>query len=96
MIFDILAYTDRGRRDVWPPGAQTAHDRGRWAAGALDRDLNRQREDQKTGMLVELPLLPQLEATLDAGPAGDLAFMSPGAARRGPESKSAQSLPVRR
>jgi hypothetical protein len=32
-------------------------------------------DSEKTGMRVELPLLPQLEATLEAGPTGDLAFI---------------------
>jgi len=41
-------------------------------------------DSEKTGMRVDLPLLPQLEATLEAGPTGDLA--SPGAARRGPRA----------
>src|SRR3981189_2191563 len=32
-------------------------------------------DSEKTGMRVELPLLPQLRETLDAGPTGDLAFI---------------------
>ena len=32
-------------------------------------------DSEKTGMRVKLPLLPQLQATLDAGPTGDLAFI---------------------
>jgi hypothetical protein len=32
-------------------------------------------DSEKTGMRVELPLLPQLKETLDAGPTGDLAFI---------------------
>jgi integrase len=44
-------------------------------------------DSEKTGMRVELPLLPQLKETLDAGPTGDLAFI---VTRRGtPWSKSA-------
>ena len=32
-------------------------------------------DSEKTGIRVELPLLPQLKQTLDAGPTGDLAFL---------------------
>jgi hypothetical protein len=40
-------------------------------------------DSEKTGMRIELPLLPQLKETPDAGPTGDLAFIVTGAAGPG-------------
>lgn len=37
---------------------------------------------EKTGMRVELPRLPHLKETLDAGPTGDLAFIVTGRGTR--------------
>jgi integrase len=61
VIFDILAYTGLRIGDVAMLGRQHLKQR------SID--------SEKTGMRVELPLLPQLAETLDAGPTGDLAFI---------------------
>ena len=44
----------------------------RQAACAQWRDLDPDREDRHAG---DIPILPELQATLDAGPTGDLAFI---------------------
>lgn len=47
---------------------------GRWLAACSERDhLN---PNRKTGIWVHIPILPELKATLEAGPTGDLAFIA--------------------
>jgi integrase len=80
VIFDILAYTGLRIGDVAILGRQHLKQRTTVIEGQPVRRTVISIDNEKTGMRVELPLLPQLKETLDAGPTGDLAFI---ATRRG-------------
>jgi integrase len=87
VIFDILAYSGLRIGDVAILGRQHLKQRTILIDGQPVRRTVISIDSEKTGMRVELPLLPQLQATLDAGPTGDLAFI---VTRRGtPWSKGA-------
>lgn len=75
VIFDILAYTGLRIGDVAVLGRQHLKQRMIVVDGEPVRQTVISIDSEKTGMRVELPLLPQLKATLDAGPTGDLAFI---------------------
>lgn len=75
VIFDILAYTGLRIGDVATLGRQHLKQRTIVIDGQPVRGTVISIDSEKTGMRVELPLLPQLEATLAAGPTGDLAFI---------------------
>jgi integrase len=75
VIFDILAYTGLRIGDVAILGRQHLKQRTIVIDGQPVRRTVISIDSEKTGMRVELPLLPQLKETLDAGPTGDLAFI---------------------
>jgi integrase len=75
VIFDILAYTGLRIGDVAILGRQHLKQRTIVIGGEPVRRTVISIDSEKTGMRVELPLLPQLKETLDAGPTGDLAFI---------------------
>lgn len=75
VIFDILAYTGLRIGDVATLGRQHLKQRTIVIDGEPVRPTVISIDSEKTGMRVELPLLPQLKQTLDAGPTGDLAFI---------------------
>lgn len=75
VIFDILAYTGLRIGDVATLGRQHLKQRTIIIDGQPVRRTVISIDSEKTGMRVELPLLPQLAATLEAGPTGDLAFI---------------------
>jgi integrase len=75
VLFDILAYTGLRIGDVATLGRQHLKQRTIIIDGQPVRRTVISIDSEKTGMRVELPLLPQLEATLAAGPTGDLAFI---------------------
>jgi integrase len=75
VIFDILAYTGLRIGDVATLGRQHLKQRTIVINGQALRRTAISIDNEKTGMRVELPLLPQLKETLDAGPTGDLAFI---------------------
>ena len=75
VIFDILAYTGLRIGDVAILGRQHLKQRTIVIGGEPVRRTVISIDSEKTGMRVELPLLPQLKDTLDAGPTGDLAFV---------------------
>jgi integrase len=75
VIFDILAYTGLRIGDVAILGRQHLKQRTILIDGEPVRRTVISIDSEKTGMRVELPLLPQLKATLDGGPTGDLAFI---------------------
>jgi len=75
VIFDILAYTGLRIGDVAILGRQHLKQRTIVIDGEPVRRTVISIDSQKTGMRVELPLLPPLKETLDAGPTGDLAFI---------------------
>jgi integrase len=64
VMFDIFLYTGLRRGDATRLGRQHVRD------GIITLDT------EKTGVRVTLPVLPELQATLDAGPTGDLAFIA--------------------
>jgi integrase len=64
VMFDIYLYTGLRRGDAAKVGKQHVRN------GVIALDT------EKTGMRVTIPILPELQATLDAGPTGDLAFIS--------------------
>lgn len=64
VMFDIFLYTGLRRGDAARLGRQHVRD------GIISLDT------EKTGVRVTLPILPELRATLDAGPTGDLAFIA--------------------
>lgn len=64
VMLDVYAYTGLRRGDAAAVGRQHVKD------GVITLD------NEKTGMRVTIPMLPALKATLDAGPVGDLAFIS--------------------
>jgi integrase len=75
VIFDILAYTGMRVGDVAILGRQHLKQRTIVTDGEPVRRTVISIDSEKTGMRIELPLLPQLKETLDAGPTGDLAFI---------------------
>ncbi|MEA2914460.1 MAG: hypothetical protein QOJ15_6541 [Bradyrhizobium sp.] len=75
VIFDILAYSGLRIGDVAILGRQHLKQRTIVIDGQPVRRTVISIESEKTGMRVELPLLPQLKETLDVGPTGDLAFI---------------------
>ena len=75
VIFDILAYTGLRIGDVATLGRQHVKQRTIVIDGQPVRGTVISIDSEKTGMRVELPLLPQLKETLDVGPTGDLAFI---------------------
>jgi integrase len=75
VIFDILAYTGLRIGDVATLGRQHLKQRTIIIDGQPMRRTVISIDNEKTGMRVELPLLPHLKETLDAGPTGDLAFI---------------------
>ena len=75
VMFDILAYTGLRIGDVATLGRQHLKQRTIMIDGQPVRRTVISIDSEKTGMRVELPLLPQLKETLDAGPTGDLAFI---------------------
>lgn len=94
VIFDILAYTGLRIGDVATLGRQHLKQRTIVIDGQPVRRTVISIDSEKTGMRVELPLLPQLAATLVAGPTGDLAFI---VTRRGtPWTKGALWNRIRR
>lgn len=64
VMFDIFLYTGLRRGDAARLGRQHVRD------GIITLDT------EKTGVRVTLPILRQLQTTLDAGPTGDLAFIA--------------------
>jgi integrase len=64
VAFDIYQYTGLRRGDAAKVGKQHVK------AGVISI------QTEKTGMWVHLPIQPELQATLDAGPVGDLAFIA--------------------
>ena len=64
VMFDIFLYTGLRRGDAAHLGRQHVKD------GVITLDT------EKTDTRVTLPILPELQATLDAGPTGDLAFIA--------------------
>ena len=64
VMFDIFLYTGLRRGDAARLGRQHVRD------GIITLDT------EKTDTRVTLPILPELQATLDAGPTGDLAFIA--------------------
>lgn len=63
LAFDILLHTGLRRGDAVRVGKQHVKD------GVISI------QTEKTGMWVHLPIQPELQATLEAGPLGDLAFI---------------------
>jgi integrase len=63
LAMDLLLYTAQRRGDVVTMGRQHVRD------GVL------RLRQQKTGMVIEIPVLPVLQASLCAGPTGDLTFL---------------------
>jgi integrase len=63
LLFDILCFTGLRIGDVARLGRQHIKN------GVIKID------NEKTGMRVEIPVLPPLKATIEAGPVGDLAFI---------------------
>lgn len=66
VMFDVFLYTGLRRGDAAVVGKQHVRN------GVITIDT------EKTGMRVTIPILPELQATLDAGPTGDLAFIANG------------------
>lgn len=64
VMFDIFCYTGLRRGDAATLGKQHVRD------GVIALDT------EKTGTRVTIPVLPELQSTLDAGPTGDLAFIA--------------------
>lgn len=63
VMFDIFLYTGLRRGDAATVGKQHVR------KGVISL------QTEKTGTWVHIPVLPELQATLDAGPTGDLAFI---------------------
>jgi integrase len=74
-VLTISSYTGLRIGDVATLGRQHLKQRTIVIEGQPVRRTVISIDSEKTGMRVELPLLPQLEATLEAGPTGDLAFI---------------------
>jgi integrase len=68
VAFDLLRYTGARRSDVIRFGRQHVKD------GVLSYQPFKGRK-KKSPVPVDLPILPELRATLDAGPVGDLLFL---------------------
>ena len=64
VMFDVFLYTGLRRGDAAVVGKQHVRN------GVISI------QTEKTGMWVTIPILPELQATLDAGPTGDLAFIA--------------------
>lgn len=64
VMFDLFLYTGLRRGDAAIVGRQHVRN------GVISIDT------EKTGMRVTIPILPELQKTLDAGPTGDLAFIA--------------------
>jgi integrase len=64
LMFDIFCYTGLRRGDAAVVGRQHVRD------GVISIHT------EKTGMLVSIPILDDLQKTLDAGPTGDLTFIA--------------------
>lgn len=64
VMLDVFLYTGLRRGDAAVVGKQHVRD------GSIQIDT------EKTGMRVTIPILAELQATLDAGPVGDLAFIA--------------------
>jgi len=64
VMFDLFLYTGLRRGDAAVVGRQHVRN------GVIAIDT------EKTGMRVTIPILPELQRTLDAGPTGDLAFIA--------------------
>ena len=75
VIFDIPAYTGLRIGDVAVLGRQHLKLRTIMIDGEPVRRTMISIDSEKTSMRVELPLLPPLKETLDAGPTGDHAFI---------------------
>src|SRR5260370_40600127 len=69
-IFDILAHTGLRIGDVATLGRQHLKQRTIVIDGQPARRTVISIDNEETGMRGELPLVPQLEETLDAGPTG--------------------------
>lgn len=67
VMFDLFLYTGLRRGDAARVGKQHIRD------GCIVIDT------EKTGMRVTIPIMPELAATLEAGPTGDLALIATGA-----------------
>src|SRR5271170_2905059 len=63
-MFDVFLYTGLRRGDASVVGWQHVRN------GVISI------ETEKTGIWVHIPILPELKATLEAGPTGDLAFIA--------------------
>jgi len=85
-VLTISSYTGLRIGDVATLGRQHLKQRTIVIEGQPVRRTVTSIDSEKTGMRVELPLLPQLEATLEAGPTRTWPSSSPGAARRGPRA----------
>ena len=83
VMFDILAYTGLRIGDVAMLGRQHV------AQSACIRGSD---HSEKTGMRVEMPLLPQLKETIEAGRPATLPLSSPGAARLGTRARWGPNL----
>jgi integrase len=64
VMFDVFLYTGLRRGDAAVVGKQHVRN------GVISI------QTEKTGMWVTIPILPELQATLNAGPTGDLAFIA--------------------
>jgi integrase len=64
VMFDVFPYTGLRRGDAAVVGKQHVRN------GVISI------QTEKTGMWVTIPILPELQATLDASPTGDLAFIA--------------------
>lgn len=64
VMFDVFLYTGLRRGDAAVVGWQHVRN------GVISL------QTEKTGMWVHIPILPELKATLEAGPTGDLAFIA--------------------
>jgi integrase len=74
VMFDVFLYTGLRRGDAATVGWQHVRN------GVISI------QTEKTGIWVHIPILPDLKATLEAGPTGDLAFIA-NASNRNPMSK---------
>src|SRR3979490_2418026 len=74
-VLTISSYTGLRIGDVATLGRQHLKQRTIVIDGQPMRQTVISIDNEKAGMRVELPLVPQLKETLDAGPTGDLAFI---------------------
>ena len=75
VMFDILTYTGLRIGDVAILGRQHLKQQTIMIDGQPSRRTVISIDSEKTGMRVEIPMLAPLEATIEAGPTGDLAFI---------------------